>query len=48
MQKTPMNCEDAEGIRYRIYETEKRHLPKDLTPQEYEKRIKELIKKYRI
>lgn len=33
---------------YHAYESEKRNLPKDLTPQEYERRIKEAAKKVRI
>jgi len=38
----------AECERYRRYAEEKQRIPKDLSPAEYEERVKKLAKKYRI
>lgn len=37
-----------EDLNYLIYENAKRHLPKDLSPKEYEEEVKRLAEKYRI
>lgn len=34
--------------RYRRYAEEKQRIPKDLSPAEYEERVKKLARKYRI
>ena len=38
----------AECERYRRYAEAKQRIPRDLSPEEYEKRVKKLAKKYRI
>ena len=38
----------ADCERYRRYAEEKRRIPKDLSPTEYEARVKKLARKYRI
>ena len=35
-------------LNYLIYETAKKHIPKDLTPREYEDELKRLATKYNI
>lgn len=35
-------------LNYLIYETAKKHIPKDLSPREYEEEIKRLAIKYNI
>ena len=37
-----------EDLNYLIYENAKRHLPKDLSPKEYEEEVKRLAEKYNI
>ena len=37
-----------EDLNYLIYENAKKHIPKDLSPKEYEAEIKRLAEKYRI
>ena len=38
----------ADCERYRRYAEEKQRIPKDLSPAEYEERVKKLARKYRI
>ena len=38
----------AECERYRRYAEEKQRIPKNLPPEEYEQRVKKLVRKYRI
>jgi hypothetical protein len=38
----------AECERYRRYAEEKQRIPKNLSPEEYEQRVKKLARKYRI
>lgn len=38
----------ADCERYRRYAEEKQRIPKDLSPEEYEARVKKLARKYRI
>lgn len=38
----------ADCERYRRYAEEKQRIPKNLSPEEYEQRVKKLARKYRI
>ncbi len=42
------SSKEAESERYRRYEIAKRHIPKNMSPREYEEEVRRLARRYHV